>query len=208
MPDDLFLAPDGRVHAAGAVFDPWAWRWQTVHGAPLAGDPVDPVKALAAICSNGAARRLPVGVIGPRAASPVQETTAGSLGRRLAEIGLTVICGGRGGVMSAVARGARAAGGLTIGILPETDWRTANEDIVVPLATGLNEARNVVIARAAVALIAVGGSPGTLTEIAFGLHFGRPVIGLDDAPDLLGVQRAADIDDALDRLAKGLLDLS
>jgi len=208
MRDDLVLAPDGRVHAAGAVFDPWAWRWQAGRDAPAAGHPATPVQALAAICAGGRARRLPVGVIGPRAASPAQATIAESLGRRLAEIGLTVICGGRGGVMAAVARGARAAGGLTIGVLPEGDWRTANDDIVVPLATGLNETRNVVIARAAVALIAVGGSPGTLTEIAFGLHFGRPVIGLDDAPDLPGVKRAGDVEEALDRLARALLELS
>lgn len=208
MSRTLTVSPDGRLHDGTRHFDPWHWAWQTEDPAPVEGRPVTPRQAIAAICTGGAARRVPVGVIGPRDAAPAQEETAEELGRLLADLGLTVMCGGRGGVMAAVAKGARAAGGLTIGVLPDGDWRCANDDIVIPIATGLNEARNAVIARAAVALIAVGSSPGTMTEMAFGVHFGRPVIVLETPAPMNGLQEAPNVDAAVDLLARDLLGVS
>lgn len=119
-----------------------------------------------------------IGVIGGSASTAEERVWAEAVGRALAEAGVVLICGGRGGVMDAACRGAKAAGGLTIGVLPGTDRREANPYVDIPIVTGLGEARNVIIARTARALIAIGGSYGTLSEIAFALRFGTPVVGL------------------------------
>lgn len=104
---------------------------------------------------------------------------AEALGRGLAEKGAVVLCGGLGGVMEAVCRGARAAGGTTVGILPGDDRADANDYVDVALATGMGEMRNALIVRAADVVVAVGGEHGTLSEIAFALKIGRPVVGID-----------------------------
>jgi uncharacterized protein (TIGR00725 family) len=80
--------------------------------------------------------------------------------------------------MEAASRGAKSEGGLTVGILPHNDSKDANQYIDIPLATGLGIGRNVIIARAADALVAVGGAYGTLSEIAFALQTGKPVVGI------------------------------
>lgn len=103
---------------------------------------------------------------------------AEAVGRLLAEAGATVVCGGLGGSMEAVCRGARAAGGSTIGILPGTDRDAANPYVDVALPTGLGEARNTLVVRAADVVLAVGGGHGTLSEIGFALRIGTPVVGL------------------------------
>lgn len=203
----FYIGKDGELRdSENRVFNAWDWQWETpTMTASEAGQIVDVTKALATVLQGGNARRLPVGIIGPREATARQESKAEQIGRQLGQLGLTVMCGGRGGVMAAAARGARDAGGLTIGMLPEPDWRSANSDIVVPLATGLGEARNAVIARASVALVAVGSSYGTLTEVAFGLHFGRPVIGTEGAPDLAGLELLDSVEEIIDRVSCILL---
>jgi uncharacterized protein (TIGR00725 family) len=103
---------------------------------------------------------------------------AEAVGRHLAEAGATVICGGMGGVMAAACRGAKSRGGLTVGVLPGISASDANPYVDIPVVTGMGEARNVIIVRTAMAVIAVGGEFGTLSEVAFGLKLGRPVIGL------------------------------
>ena len=103
---------------------------------------------------------------------------AEAVGRGLGEAGAILICGGRGGVMEAACRGARAAGGLTVGVLPGVDRREANPYVDVAIVTGLGEARNAVIVCTAQAVIAIGGSYGTLSEIGFALRFGVPLVGL------------------------------
>ncbi|MDJ0611230.1 MAG: TIGR00725 family protein [Kiloniellales bacterium] len=135
---------------------------------------------------------MPIGVIGGRGATADQAAVAEQAGESLADLGLTLLCGGRGGVMEAACRGAERAGGLSIGLLPDEDWHSANPYVGVPLATGIGVARNALIARAAFALIAIGGGTGTLSEIAFGLQFGRPVYGLCGAPAIEGVAMRAD----------------
>lgn len=153
----------------------------------LAGQRLDALAALDALARHGPPmQRPPVGIIGPREANEAQCRLAATLGERLAHLAVPVLCGGRGGVMEAAARGAAEAGGTAIGLLPDNRWESANPWITLPLASGLGEARNVVIARASAVLIAVGDSPGTLTEIAFGCHFGRCVLGLNNAPQIAG----------------------
>jgi uncharacterized protein (TIGR00725 family) len=100
------------------------------------------------------------------------------VGRALAEGGAVVVCGGLGGTMEAACRGAKAGGGSTLGILPGFDRAEANPYVDVAVATGLGEARNALVARAADALIAVGGEWGTLSEIALALRAGTRVVGI------------------------------
>jgi uncharacterized protein (TIGR00725 family) len=119
-----------------------------------------------------------VGVVGSGAAPPSDCDIAEVVGRGLAERGAVVVCGGLGGVMEAACRGAKAGGGTTVGILPGYDREAANRYVDVALATGLGEARNALIVRAADVLIAVGGSWGTLSEIALALRGGKRVVGL------------------------------
>lgn len=119
-----------------------------------------------------------IAVIGGSIATAEEMAAAEAVGRALAEAGVTLICGGRGGVMEAACRGAKSAGGLTVGILPEADASQANPYVDVAIPTGIGLARNALVVRAAQAVIAVGGSYGTLSEIAYALQFGVPLVGL------------------------------
>lgn len=103
---------------------------------------------------------------------------AEEVGRELARRGAVVLTGGLGGVMAAASRGAKAANGATVGILPGDDRAAANEWVDLALPTGLGEGRNVLLVRAADALVAVAGGFGTLSEIALALRMGKPVVGL------------------------------
>jgi uncharacterized protein (TIGR00725 family) len=117
-------------------------------------------------------------VVGPGAPTADEAARAEEVGRLLGEAGAVVVCGGRGGAMEAVCRGARSAGGLTLGILPGRDRREANPYVEVAVPTGMGEMRNALVVRAADVVIAVGGAYGTLSEIALALRGGTPVVGL------------------------------
>jgi uncharacterized protein (TIGR00725 family) len=119
-----------------------------------------------------------VAVIGSATCSPEIAAVAEQVGRQIARQGAVLVCGGRGGVMEAACRGAKAEGGLTVGILPGADRQEANAYVDIAIATGLGEARNAIIVRTADAVIAVSGGYGTLSEIGFALKMGRPVVGL------------------------------
>ena len=121
---------------------------------------------------------IAIAVIGPGDATAEQIATAEDVGTRLAAAGATVVCGGLGGVMEAVARGAAQSGGTAVGILPGGDRSAGNVYLTVAIPTGLGEARNTLVVRMADAVIAVGGGYGTLSEIGFALKVGTPVIGL------------------------------
>jgi uncharacterized protein (TIGR00725 family) len=117
-----------------------------------------------------------VGVIGPGEASGNDAAAAREVGRLLAEAGVIVLTGGLGGVMAAATDGAAAAGGLTVALLPGTDRGASAASVVIP--TGLGELRNALLVRAADAIVAVGGSWGTLSEIALATRTGVPVVCL------------------------------
>jgi uncharacterized protein (TIGR00725 family) len=119
-----------------------------------------------------------VSVIGAAAATAQQQADAEEVGRLLAEQGIVLICGGRGGVMQAACRGAVGAGGLTIGILPGNDPEAGNPYLSIALPTDLGHARNVLVVMAGQVVIAIGGGSGTLSEIAVALKIGKKVIGL------------------------------
>jgi len=119
-----------------------------------------------------------IGIIGGARPTKKEIATAEAVGRAVGCAGAALVCGGLGGVMEAACRGAKSAGGLTIGILPGADRREANPYVDIPIVTGMRCARNIIITRTAQAVIAVGGSYGTLSEVAFSLSFGTPVVGL------------------------------
>lgn len=119
-----------------------------------------------------------ISVIGGGDCSVEEGRLAEEVGRELARRGATVICGGLGGVMEAACRGAVSEGGTTIGILPGNDRREANRYVMVPIVTGMGYTRNAIVAKSGQAVIAIGGKYGTLSEIAYALQSGVPVVGL------------------------------
>lgn len=119
-----------------------------------------------------------IGIVGGGHESPETLALARAVGRLVAERGALLLCGGLGGVMEAASRGAVEAEGQTVGILPGTDSRQANAHVTVPLATGMGEARNAIIATAAHGLISIGGEWGTLSEVSLARKQGKPVVSV------------------------------
>ena len=149
-----------------------------------------------------------ISVIGDSQAPPHIARLAEEVGRELGKRGIPLVCGGLTGVMEAVCKGAKAAGGTTIGVLPGNDPGEANQWVDVPICTGLGYARNGIVVRAGRAVIAVGGAYGTLSEIAHAKVDGIPVIGLQtwsvsrdgrDGRDYRHITVAADPADAVEK---------
>ncbi|HEY6778644.1 MAG TPA: TIGR00725 family protein [Thermoleophilaceae bacterium] len=138
-----------------------------------------------------------VAVVGPGDAGAKVVAMAESVGRGLAARGAVVVCGGLGGAMQAACRGAKEAGGSTVGLLPGLDRRDANRYVDVAVPTGLGEARNALVVRAADALIAIGGGYGTLSEIALALRTGKRVVGLGTW-EIEGVEPASSPEEAVE----------
>lgn len=149
------------------------------------------------------AERNLIAVIGGRKTEKPLLKEAEEVGILLARKGAILLCGGLGGVMEAASKGMSAEGGLTVGILPQDHRGKANAFVDVPIATGLGIGRNVIIARSADAVIAIGGEYGTLSEIAFALQMGKPVVGIRTW-DIKGVVSAEDAEDAVNKIYKYL----
>jgi len=151
-------------------------------------------------------RQLIISVIGESNARPHIAALAEQVGRELARRGVIIACGGLGGVMEAACRGAKAAGGMTIGIMPGDSPLSANDYIDIPIITGMGYARNSVVAKTGISVIAVGGAYGTLSEIGHALGDGVPIIGLETwemtrsrEPADSGIVRAVDAADAAEK---------
>lgn len=137
-----------------------------------------------------------ISVIGGHRASGEILREAEKVGAGLAERGLVVVCGGLDGVMEAVCRGAKAAGGKTVGILPGGHPKAANPFVDIAIPTGIGLARNSIVAGAGAVVIALDGSYGTLTEIGYALNLGKRVIGIRTW-EIKGVVPAVDAQQAL-----------
>jgi hypothetical protein len=137
-------------------------------------------------------RKKVVGVIGGRSCTKEVEQLAHNLGKKLAKVVDILVCGGLGGTMKAVCTGFKAVGGLTIGIIPGYDKKEANKDVDIVIPSGLGLARNVLVVKSADAVVALPGEAGTLSEIAYCLQFGIPVISLQswDIPGVIKVKTA------------------
>jgi uncharacterized protein (TIGR00725 family) len=127
----------------------------------------------------GSDRKLIIAVIGGGQCSFEEALLAEAVGRELARRGIILVCGGLDGVMDAACRGAAIESGLTVGILPGDDPNSANQYVDIPIASGVGLARNMAVVKSAQAVIAIGGEYGTLTEIAYALKSGIPVVGLN-----------------------------
>ncbi len=119
-----------------------------------------------------------IGVIGASKIDAATAELARAVGASIAKAGAVLVCGGLAGVMEAAAGGAAQEGGMTLGILPGRSRLEANPHISIPVVTGIGEARNAVVVMTSQAVIAIGGAYGTLSEIAFCLKLGIPVVGL------------------------------
>jgi uncharacterized protein (TIGR00725 family) len=142
-------------------------------------------------------KKIRIGVIGGSRPQKKFLHSALEIGKFIAGRGAILVCGGLGGVMEEAARGAKQAGGLTIGILPGNNPADANPYIDIPIATGLGYTRNSLVAMNADVLIAIDGEFGTLSEIAYGQIYGKKVIGLETW-DIEGVVPAASPEEAVD----------
>jgi uncharacterized protein (TIGR00725 family) len=149
-------------------------------------------------------KRPVIAVIGGKKEAKALMKEAEEAGRLIAEGGAVLVSGGLNGVMESASKGARSAGGLTVGILPQDSTLGANSYIDVAVATGLGIGRNVIIARTADALIAIGGKYGTLSEIAFALQLGKPVVGIRSW-DIRGMVPAVDAADAVAKAFAAIL---
>jgi uncharacterized protein (TIGR00725 family) len=193
----------------GRMFDSSShiWRASSDVGNASPAAAINGVEAVQLLIASHGARRLPVGIIGPNDASADELLLAEQAGAAVARLGMPVICGGRGGAMEAASRGAAVAGGLVIGILPSHDWMSANAHVSVPIASGIGEARNAIIASACFALIAVGGGHGTLSEMALGLKMGRLVVAMGSATRIPEAVTCETIDAAMAAVALRYLGL-
>lgn len=145
--------------------------------------------------------RLPViGVIGGGRVGKSESKMAYEVGKLVALRGAILVCGGLGGVMEAAAKGATEADGMTVGILPGPDKNSANPYIKIPIATNMGHARNAIIAQASDGLIAVGGSYGTVSEMALALKMGKPVVALNPPCNLPNLRTAETPSQAVEML--------
>ncbi len=140
-----------------------------------------------------------IGIIGGSDAPEGILELAEQVGSLVATRGCVLVCGGLGGVMEAAAKGAKMAGGLTVGILPGSSRSDANPHIDIAIATNMGHARNAIIAHTCDALIAIGGRYGTLSEIGFGLALGKRVVSLESWDVDPGIVAAENPEDAVSK---------
>ncbi len=135
---------------------------------------------------------MTIAVIGGHSCSPDIAKIAHEMGKEIARMDATLICGGLGGVMQAACKGAKSSGGKTIGILPGHDKKEANPYVDIPIATGLGYMRNNLVVKNADIVIAINGKEGTLSEIAFTLQMKKPILGINtwDIPGIIRVKDA------------------
>lgn len=152
-------------------------------------------------------RKKVVSVSGGRSCTKEVEQIAQELGKKLAKVVDILICGGLGGIMKAVCQGFKAGIGLTIGIIPSYEKNDANPFVDIVIPTGLGLARNVLVVKSADVVIALPGEAGTLSEIAYALQFGIPVISLKSW-DIPGVIKVNTVDEAIDKVKEILKEKS
>lgn len=143
-------------------------------------------------------RKIYIGVIGGSSCTEKVAQTAETVGKEIAQAGAILVCGGLRGTMEASCRGAKRAGGMTIGILPSWNRESANEYVDFPIVTGLGDMRNLMVVRNSDAVIALEGRFGTLSEIAFCLNSGTPLISLSNWNVSRRIIRARDAKNAVE----------
>ena len=146
-------------------------------------------------------RKKVVSVIGGKKCSKKVEHLAHNLGKNLAKVVDILICGGLSGTMEAVCQGFKASGGLTIGIIPSYNKNDANKYVDIIIPSGLGLARNILVVKSADIVVALPGEAGTLSEIAYALQFGIPIISLRSW-DISGVVKTATVEEVISEVEK------
>lgn len=151
-------------------------------------------------------KQLIIAVIGGNKCSNKVEQIAHKVGKIVAKVGAILVCGGLFGVMEAVCKGAKSEKGLTIGILPGENKESANRFVDIALPTGLGYARNVLVVKSADIVIAINGKYGTLSEIAYALHFKKPTFGIDtwDIKGVIKITSLIDLENKIRKIIKNL----
>jgi len=167
-----------------------------------------PVEAIKKLQDSKNRIKLPIGVIGTNKPTEEQYQVAEQIGTLLAELGLVVICGGRQGIMEAVCKGIEKGNGISIGLLPELNLENANSFVTIPIATGVGFARNSIIAASAFCLIAIGGSYGTLSEIAYGLQFGKKVFAIHCNLKVDNLKHCQTVDAVIENIYKTIFNIA
>jgi len=144
-------------------------------------------------------KKILIAVIGGHSCDKKTAKIAQELGKEIAEFGAILICGGLGGIMEAVAKGAKENNGITVGILPGENKNGANSYIDIPIATGLGYTRNTLVTTAADIIIALSGEYGTLSEIGFALNAGKTVIGIGTW-DIKGIIKVNTVTEAIEEI--------
>ena len=139
---------------------------------------------------------MTIAVIGGHSCSSNIAKIAEEVGKKVAQMGATLVCGGLGGVMQAACKGAKSGGGKTIGILPGHEKKEANPYVDIPIVTGLGYLRNSLVVKNADIVIAIDGQEGTLSEIAFALQMKKPILGINTW-DIPGVIKVKDAQEAI-----------
>ncbi|MEQ9618542.1 MAG: TIGR00725 family protein [Deltaproteobacteria bacterium] len=150
-----------------------------------------------------------IGVIGRGVASEEELNTAYEVGREIAKRDIVLVSGGMGGVMEAACRGAKTEGGLTVGIIPGIEKGEANPYVDIPVVTGMGHGRNIIVVHSSDAIIAIGGSYGTLSEIAFALRLRIPIIGIntwDVSSEIKNAESPGEAVDMAIRISSSLAD--
>ena len=150
-------------------------------------------------------RKIQIGVIGAGSCTEKQADAAFRIGREIARRDAVLVCGGLGGVMEAACRGAKDAGGITVGLLPTSRKDDANPYVDIIVVTNMGHARNAIVAHSSDVLIAVGGEYGTLSEIALGLKIGKPVISFENRWGIKDIITVSGPENAVDTAFKSLL---
>lgn len=205
----LFKTTDGNViHENGKLFDTASCAWMDSRK----NNDNQLIKisikdAIQHIQAQDHPFRCPVAVVGTHEPTDKQYEIAEEIGVALSYAGLSVICGGRLGIMEAVCKGVAKNNGVSIGILPESTLENANRYVSIPIPTGLGFARNSVIAASALAMIAIGNGYGTTSEVAYGLMFGKKVFSIESTINLDGVINCLSTNELLDGIYTSLLSL-
>ena len=143
-----------------------------------------------------------IAVIGAGSCDEKISQIAEQVGELLAKKNYTIICGGLGGVMEAACKGAKKAGGQTVGILPGNDPKEANPYIDIAIATGMGVGRNIIIIRSCTAVLAINGSFGTLSELAYAMQLNKPVVGLKTWDISENIFKSSDVEEAVNKISE------
>lgn len=189
------------------IFDFSSFIWKPTSNVPKNLTEISDKDAIRLLQLSENKIKTPVAIVGTNKPTSKQYQIAQTLGNELGKLGLTVVCGGRMGVMEAACKGVSEVGGISVGLLPEANIENANKFVTIPIATGLGFSRGFIIAASALCLIAIGGGKGTTAEIAGGLQFNKKIFIIDSEIDLPLLEKCYSTDEIIKKISKLIFNL-